>query len=265
MKLLLISLSFFVTGFSPVFSQELSEIVRLQLMKGWRAESGTHISGLEINLLPGWKTYWKQPGDSGLIPTFDWSGSKNISEVKIFWPHPTIFSEGEEKTIGYKNKVILPLEFKPLNNSKLIKPKVKIRLGVCKDVCIPISRVLSTKLRSSKKKIDQEITNYFNLRPKLISKNEIVNSNCEIKVVNDNLIFRSNIRFSHNLPDLKAIAVELPNSNLWFDMPTFKQKGPSLDISANFQNFGEGPLILTRSRIVISLIGNLKSMYLNGC
>ena len=82
MKLILIFLSFFAFSIAPTFSQNLTEVVQLQLLKGWRAENGTHISGLKITLSPGWKTYWKQPGETGLVPHFDWTGSKNVSAVK---------------------------------------------------------------------------------------------------------------------------------------------------------------------------------------
>src|SRR6185295_19860556 len=30
-------------------------------------------AGVEIKLQPGWKTYWRYPGDAGVPPRFDWS------------------------------------------------------------------------------------------------------------------------------------------------------------------------------------------------
>ena len=90
MKLILIFLSLYTFSIVPIFSQNLSEVVQLQLLRGWRVENGNHISGLKITLSPGWKTYWKQPGETGLVPHFDWTGSKNVSAVKVLWPHPSI-------------------------------------------------------------------------------------------------------------------------------------------------------------------------------
>ena len=34
-----------------------------------------HRAGIEIRLAPGWKTYWRYPGDSGIAPRFDFSQS----------------------------------------------------------------------------------------------------------------------------------------------------------------------------------------------
>ena len=34
--------------------------------------------GLQIKLAPGWKTYWRTPGDAGIPPHFDWVGSENL-------------------------------------------------------------------------------------------------------------------------------------------------------------------------------------------
>src|ERR1700683_1885413 len=48
-------------------------------------------AGVEIRLDAGWKTYWREPGDSGVPPTFDFSGSEDADFVKILWPEPGLF------------------------------------------------------------------------------------------------------------------------------------------------------------------------------
>src|SRR5262245_7202078 len=45
-------------------------------------------AGIEISLGPGWKTYWRYPGDSGLPPRFDFSRSENVDKVEVLWPAP---------------------------------------------------------------------------------------------------------------------------------------------------------------------------------
>ena len=265
MKLILIFLSFFAFIIAPTFSQNLTEVVQLQLLKGWRAENGTHISGLKITLSPGWKTYWKQPGETGLVPHFDWTGSKNVSAVKVLWPHPSIFDEDNFQSIGYKNKVILPIEFTPLNLSKVIKPKLKITLGVCEDLCVPISRVLRTKLRPSKTTIDQEIITYYNLLPKWVSKAKIKHITCGVETRNNSLVFESNIEMVSKIFNVKAVAIELNQSKVWFDIPIFRAINSSLQVIAEIQNFDEGPLILDRSNIIITVLGDHKSIYFKGC
>src|SRR6516165_5175291 len=48
----------------------------------------------EIRLAPGWRTYWRDPGDSGAPPMIDFSGSQNVKTVNVLWPAPQRFSDG---------------------------------------------------------------------------------------------------------------------------------------------------------------------------
>ena len=67
-------------------------------------------AGVEIRLDAGWKTYWRDPGDSGVPPTFDFSGSDNVKSVTVQWPAPERFPDGAGgNSIGYVGRVILPL------------------------------------------------------------------------------------------------------------------------------------------------------------
>src|SRR5208282_5554319 len=48
--------------------------------------------GLEFELEPGWKIYWRSPGAAGFPPRLDWAGSQNLAGVAMAWPRPTRFS-----------------------------------------------------------------------------------------------------------------------------------------------------------------------------
>ncbi len=39
---------------------------------------GRLAAGIEILLKPGWKTYWRSPGDAGIAPLIDFSASTNV-------------------------------------------------------------------------------------------------------------------------------------------------------------------------------------------
>ena len=59
-------------------------------------------AGIEIRLDPGWKTYWRYPGDSGVPPTLDFAGSENVKSVTALWPAPQRFADGAGgHSIGY--------------------------------------------------------------------------------------------------------------------------------------------------------------------
>ena len=47
-------------------------------------------AGIEIKMQPGWKTYWRYPGDSGVPPHFDFSGSENLKTATVLYPAPHV-------------------------------------------------------------------------------------------------------------------------------------------------------------------------------
>src|SRR6201981_4232001 len=52
------------------------------------------LGGIAFQLQSGWKTYWRNPGDSGVPPRFDFSKSDNIEAVTVLWPAPQKFEDG---------------------------------------------------------------------------------------------------------------------------------------------------------------------------
>ena len=63
-----------------------------------------------LQLQPGWKTYWRTPGDSGVPPRFDFSKSENVEAVTVLWPAPTKFDDGAGgHSLGYHDQIVLPL------------------------------------------------------------------------------------------------------------------------------------------------------------
>lgn len=102
--------------------------------------------GLELSLQKDWYTYWRLAGDSGLPPTFDWSGSTNVKEVKVDWPAPERFTAYDLHSFGYQGDVILPLTVIPLEAGKDMDVHLKVDMVVCHEICIPESLTLSKNL-----------------------------------------------------------------------------------------------------------------------
>jgi DsbC/DsbD-like thiol-disulfide interchange protein len=94
-------------------------------------------AGVEIKLAPGWKTYWRYPGDSGVPPRFDFAGSQNVKSIDIAWPAPHRLNEDSGVTIGYKDNVIFPLSVVPQDHRKPVLLRVKLDYAVCEKLCVP--------------------------------------------------------------------------------------------------------------------------------
>jgi len=94
-------------------------------------------AGIEIKLQPGWKTYWRYPGDSGLPPRFDFSGSENLARAKVLYPAPHLFTDEAGNSLGYKNGVIFPLQVSRKDPGKKVTLRLKLDYAVCEKLCIP--------------------------------------------------------------------------------------------------------------------------------
>ena len=94
-------------------------------------------AGIEIKLQPGWKTYWRYPGDSGVPPRFDFAGSENLKSAKVLYPAPHLFADEAGNSLGYKDAVIFPLLISPLQPGKPVTLRLKLDYAVCEKLCIP--------------------------------------------------------------------------------------------------------------------------------
>src|ERR1700722_2921665 len=97
------------------------------------------LGGIAFQLQPGWKTYWRTPGDSGMPPRFDFSKSENIEAVTILWPAPTKFDDGAGgHSLGYHNQIVLPLRIVAKNADKPVTLRAAVNYAVCEKLCIPV-------------------------------------------------------------------------------------------------------------------------------
>jgi DsbC/DsbD-like thiol-disulfide interchange protein len=94
-------------------------------------------AGVQLRMDPDWKTYWRNPGDSGVPPTFDWAGSKNLKHAELLYPAPHRFADAGGTAIGYDDQVVFPVKLTPERDGESIELKLAFAYGLCKDLCIP--------------------------------------------------------------------------------------------------------------------------------
>jgi DsbC/DsbD-like thiol-disulfide interchange protein len=110
----------------------------VRLLAGSRS-GAVLLGGIAIQLQPGWHTYWRTPGDSGVPPRFDFGKSENIEAVTILWPAPTKFADGAGGvSLGYQKQVVLPLRIVAKNADKPVTLRADINYAVCEKLCIPV-------------------------------------------------------------------------------------------------------------------------------
>lgn len=109
---------------------------KLRLVATDRAD-GSPAVALELVLEPGWKTYWRTPGEGGLQPQFDFSASHNVAEAEVLYPAPTHYDDGYTVTNIYQGRVILPIAVATVVAEVPVTVDVVLQIGICETICIP--------------------------------------------------------------------------------------------------------------------------------
>ena len=128
--------------------------------------------GLHFKMKPGWKIYWRSPGDAGFPPRPSWKGSQNLSNIKVDWPAPTRFTVLGLETLGYKKEVVLPLTVRPFETGKAVNIKATVPYLTCEEICVPYEAKLTLALPAGSESSSAEgylINKYVSVVPKKVT------------------------------------------------------------------------------------------------
>lgn len=115
-------------------------------VNGIAAGADTVQLGWQVQLQPGWKTYWRAPGEAGLPPRFDWTGSDNLKDAVVRWPVPQRLSLYGYDTAVYAGQVVLPIMARLAEPGRPARLRLTVDYMVCADVCIPLQASYSLDL-----------------------------------------------------------------------------------------------------------------------
>ena len=131
---------------SPWASSDVSQ-VRLLSSTLAVGEAETLGLGLQFQLEPGWKIYWRSPGDSGSPPRLDVAASDNVAHAELAWPAPQRFHEAAGlETVGYYGEVVLPLTVVPARPGEPVTVRAVVDYQACEVVCVPMTAELALAL-----------------------------------------------------------------------------------------------------------------------
>jgi suppressor for copper-sensitivity B len=92
---------------------------------------------LGMRLKPGWKTYWRTPGEAGLAPAFDWTGSQNFKSATVHWPMPRRYTAEDLDNYVYQDAVVFPIDIAVAEPGKPLSLKLKLDILACNEICLP--------------------------------------------------------------------------------------------------------------------------------
>ncbi|NNF92215.1 MAG: hypothetical protein HKM96_12555 [Boseongicola sp.] len=242
----------------PAAAQVPDNVVEVGILPGWREADGRHIAGLSIRLAPGWKTYWRAPGDGGIPPIFDWSGSSNVRAVGVHYPVPEVFRVNGARSIGYVEHVLFPLMIDTRDAAAGIRLNGVVELGVCQEICIPVSFEVSADLGS----VGQS-------SPALIAAledraREGGAMRCEVSPIADGL----RVTVETDMPPMGAdeiAVIEASESGLWISEAETRRSGGTLWAEVEMVPPTAKPFALARSDVRLTVLAGGEAVEITGC
>jgi hypothetical protein len=245
------------------------EPATVSLLPGWRQDDGSHMAALRVDLAPGWKTYWRAPGESGLAPRFDWGGSVNAAAVTPLWPRPRLFESDGVRTIGFSGGLVLPLRVTLADPAAPTVLSGLVSIGICREVCVPVEVTLGTVLPAAASPPDPAILAALADRPLTGAEAGVTGAWCRFEPAGaGGLTLRADIALPRDAPPRRAAAVEAGDAALWVsDARVHDIGGGAIAVTAGLglpPATGGAPWI-DRDALRITLIGDSDAVEIRGC
>ena len=242
----------------------LDEPITADVIDGWELADGRQMAGLRLTLAPGWKTYWRTPGDAGIPPQFDWKRARNVSAVAIDWPAPVVFIDNGYRSLGYKEQVILPLTITAKDATKPVHLKGRINLGVCAEVCVPFALDIDQVLVADASSPTPAIVAALTSLPYSAEEAGVRSATCRVQPTQDGMQIQADV----NLPTAggnEVVVIEPNVPGLWVSEADTSRSGRSLTAVSEMVHIDGDPFSIDRSRVRITVIGEDYSVDVRGC
>lgn len=250
-----------LAGAAPVMAQP--DVFDANLRVGWTLDNGNQMVAFHLTLLDGWKTYWRAPGDAGIPPYFDWSGSQNVKSVTFHWPRPKVFSLGGMQTVGYSHELVLPVEVVPLDPSKPVELQAAVELGVCSDICVPAAFSVAAALPRPGVQ-DGAINAALRQRPSTANEAGVSKATCSITPNAKGITLTARLTMPSAGGD-EVVMVEPGVPGVWVSAADVSRSGNELRAVVDMIGPSDGPIALTRGAILMTVLGKHRAVEISGC
>ena len=130
---------------APLAAPSAAADAQVRLLPGDFAD-GVYRVVLRITLPQGALTYWRNPGDAGVAPTFDFSGSANLAHADVALPAPTRLKEAGGEAFGYHDEALFLITARPLRADAPLALELRFDYAVCARLCVPAHAALTLAL-----------------------------------------------------------------------------------------------------------------------
>lgn len=248
---------------TPLWADPTEGVVDLDILTGWRTADGTHMAALSIELAPGWKTYWRAPGDAGIPPSFDWAGSENLASASLHWPVPMLFLQNGMRSIGYSNRVVIPIEFNLDDASADAVMSGEVQIGVCEEICIPVSLQFSALLPPTGAR-DGAIVAALLDRPQTEEEARVGDVTCALTPIDEGLQVTARVDMPASSRG-EVVVIEAGDQQVWVSEPETWREGDALYARSDMIHVSGGSFALNRSDVRITVFSGGQSVDIQGC
>lgn len=248
---------------TPAHANPDEVVLDARLLPGWATDRGTHFAALSLTLAPGWKTYWRSPGEAGIPPAFDWSGSQNVASVRYHWPTPDVFHTSGMLSIGYHDGLMLPIEVTPTDAGQPVTLRARVDIGVCDDICVPAFVDVMTVLTQPGVG-DPAIKAALRDQPVGAEAGGLSGLTCRVEATDDGL----RVTASMVMPAIgrdETVVFEPGMADVWVSDTAVMRSGDALTAVADFAASGGQVIALDRSALVLTIIGDGRAVEVRGC
>ena len=248
---------------APALAGPTDGIVDLEILEGWRTDSGTHMAGLQVRLAPGWKTYWRAPGDGGIPPRFGWQGSSNFDGVSMHWPVPEVFIQGDMRSIGYSDVVVIPLELSVTDQEAPVHMRGQLQIGICDEICVPVMLDFDTVLPVDGARNPAIIAALLD-RPQTAQEAGVGAVTCSIAPIADGLRVTTRMNVAP-MGTHEEVVIEAGDQQVWVSEPQTWRDGDTLFARSDMIHVSGGSFALNRSDVRITVMAGGNSVDIQGC
>lgn len=231
------------------------------LLPGWQDQDGGYVAGLQVDLLPDWKTYWRAPGSGGIAPVFDWTGSQNLAKVTPIWPRPVVFHLDDVVSIGYHDGLVLPLRVTAVDPSQPVILQGQVTIGICKDICIPAALHLRAALGGA---VDPVIATALADVPMTAAAAGVTRITCQAAPINDGLRVTAQIDWPHAHAD-DLVVLEPDDPTIWVSDAQMTPRAGGLTAVMDLVPPNAKPFDFQGQDILVTILGQGRAVEMRGC
>ena len=234
------------------------------VLPGWVQADGSRMAALRLTLEPGWKTYWRAPGDAGIPPSFDWSASRNLASATITWPSPQVFDQNGMRSVGYEGTLVIPVRIEASQTDAPVQLRVDMELGVCSDICIPYAVQFDHPLEATTQTPTPAIAAAMAHQPYSADEAGVRAAVCIVSPTSDGLQIEARVTMPSAGGD-EYMVIEPGPGDIWVSEAKTKRYGNDVVAISEMVNVTGGPITLDRSAIRLTVLGSKFAVDIQGC